>query len=46
MLILLLDFLQVLPEGIEIIAEVLDELLSSGSRLLHDRVFPHAINLP
>ena len=45
-LILLLDLLQVLPESIEILAELLNELLPCSSRFLHDRVFPHAISLP
>ena len=45
-LILLLDFLQVLPESIKIFAEVLDELFAGSSSLFHDGVFPHAISLP
>ncbi len=44
--ILLLDFLQVLPESIKIFAEVLDKLFAGRSCLFHDGVFPHAISLP
>ena len=43
-LILFLDFLQVLPESIKISTVFLDELLASSSRFLHDGIFPHAIS--